>query len=213
MHEEFLAALRENPNDNVSRLVYADWLDEQGDPLAEFVRLEVRLAGGGITDDERREMANRLAELGRGAERGWLMAVNRWPFVRCSLARKSGGSPLDGTLELSNYATRRMVIAFNAGLLQYIRLKVTAPFGEVSDEPYDEFTLHPTRQHALNPGERMSARVNLLNTIAATEITVGAYAVEARYDYDGVVSRSDPVRLELTDEDRRKWKLGRYARE
>jgi hypothetical protein len=36
--------------------------------------------------------------------------------------------------------------------------------------------------------------------------------VEARYEYDGVVSRADPVLVALSDEDRRKWRLGRFAR-
>src|SRR5262245_48553832 len=42
--EPFLRAILTNPDDRVSRLVYADWLDERGDPKAEFIRLEAQLA-------------------------------------------------------------------------------------------------------------------------------------------------------------------------
>src|SRR5262245_27846051 len=38
----FLAAIRAAPDDVTLRLVYADWLDERGDPRAAWVRREVR---------------------------------------------------------------------------------------------------------------------------------------------------------------------------
>jgi uncharacterized protein (TIGR02996 family) len=39
----FLRAIRANPDDDTSRLVFADWLDEHDDPLGEFVRVQVEL--------------------------------------------------------------------------------------------------------------------------------------------------------------------------
>jgi uncharacterized protein (TIGR02996 family) len=36
----FLQAIREAPDDIALRLVFADWLEEQGDPLADFIRLQ-----------------------------------------------------------------------------------------------------------------------------------------------------------------------------
>jgi uncharacterized protein (TIGR02996 family) len=42
--ESFLRAIRANPDDDTLRLVFADWLDEHGEPeLAEFVRVQVEL--------------------------------------------------------------------------------------------------------------------------------------------------------------------------
>lgn len=216
MHDDeaFLDALRASPNDSVGRLVYADWLDEQSDPRAEFLRLEVRVAGGGLSDDERIAALNRMSELGRRAEMGWLCAVNRTPFVRCSVRRRMGGSPLDGTLELANYSSRAMLVAIDSSVLQYLRLRITDPLGGESDGFYDEFPSPPGRrlQLRLTPGERTSVRVNLLNTVPPTEVMAGTYTIGAAYEYDGVTGRADPVRMDLTDEDRRKWKLGRYAR-
>jgi uncharacterized protein (TIGR02996 family) len=44
-HEPFLRAICQAPDDDAPRLVFADWLDENGDPeRAEFIRLHVRLA-------------------------------------------------------------------------------------------------------------------------------------------------------------------------
>jgi uncharacterized protein (TIGR02996 family) len=40
----FLAAVCGHPDDDGPRLVYADWLDECGDPRGEFIRLQCRLA-------------------------------------------------------------------------------------------------------------------------------------------------------------------------
>ncbi len=44
MHESFLKAILERPDDDIPRLVYADWLDEQGDVRAEFIRVQCELA-------------------------------------------------------------------------------------------------------------------------------------------------------------------------
>jgi uncharacterized protein (TIGR02996 family) len=46
MSEEqgFLETLAANPGDDATRLVYADWLDERGDPLGSYLRLEIELA-------------------------------------------------------------------------------------------------------------------------------------------------------------------------
>jgi uncharacterized protein (TIGR02996 family) len=40
----FLAAIKANPNDNTTRLVYADWLDERGRPGGEFLRTDCEIA-------------------------------------------------------------------------------------------------------------------------------------------------------------------------
>src|SRR4051794_27217534 len=42
--EAFLGDIIEHPDDDAPRLVYADWLDENGNPeRAEFIRAQVRL--------------------------------------------------------------------------------------------------------------------------------------------------------------------------
>ena len=40
----FLQTICANPEDDAPRLVYADWLDERGNPLGEFIRVQVELA-------------------------------------------------------------------------------------------------------------------------------------------------------------------------
>src|SRR5581483_6965828 len=41
--ESFLQAIREAPEDDALRLVFADWLDEQDDLLGQFIRLQFEL--------------------------------------------------------------------------------------------------------------------------------------------------------------------------
>jgi uncharacterized protein (TIGR02996 family) len=60
--DAFLAAIMANPSDDLPRLVFADWLDEHGDPArAEFIRLQIAVAhgdGSGFARSEELRLAN-----------------------------------------------------------------------------------------------------------------------------------------------------------
>jgi uncharacterized protein (TIGR02996 family) len=72
----FLDALRADPNDGTTRLVYADWLDERGDTArAEFLRLAARTAAGGAASAEERSRRERLRQLSTGQDAAWLAAA------------------------------------------------------------------------------------------------------------------------------------------
>ena len=61
-HEPFLRAICAAPEDDAPRLVFADWLDEAGDPdRAEFIRLHIQLA----RDPDAPGLAQRCEELFR----------------------------------------------------------------------------------------------------------------------------------------------------
>jgi uncharacterized protein (TIGR02996 family) len=83
----FLQAIVENPEDDTPRLIYADWLDEHGQPAhAEFIRAQCALAQLPEEDDRRWELAARerllLWQHGKhwtGPLRG---LVRRWRFRR-----------------------------------------------------------------------------------------------------------------------------------
>lgn len=62
--EAFLAEIVENPDDDVPRLVFADWLDDHGESdRAEFIRTQCRLARLGEGDPERADLERRESEL------------------------------------------------------------------------------------------------------------------------------------------------------
>jgi uncharacterized protein (TIGR02996 family) len=43
-HDAFVEAILEAPDDDAERLIYADWLTEQGDPRGDFIRVQIHLA-------------------------------------------------------------------------------------------------------------------------------------------------------------------------
>jgi uncharacterized protein (TIGR02996 family) len=71
--EAFLATLADDPDDEVTRLVFADWIEEQGDPeRAEFIRIQCRLANLATDDPERPALEQREIELYRKGAPRWL---------------------------------------------------------------------------------------------------------------------------------------------
>jgi uncharacterized protein (TIGR02996 family) len=96
--EPFLQEIIAAPDDDGPRLVYADWLEEQGDPRGEFIRLQCELAQSPVqpsrldplekdfVHDGPAELRIREAELLREHERLWFGAVgercSKWMFHR-----------------------------------------------------------------------------------------------------------------------------------
>jgi uncharacterized protein (TIGR02996 family) len=77
-YEPFLRAICENPEDDTVRLVYADWLDENGDPdRAEFIRLQVRRARLREAGTDSEELRARDHEMRRTAATAWLAELPR----------------------------------------------------------------------------------------------------------------------------------------
>ncbi len=64
LHAAFLAAIADRPDDDLPRLVFADWLDENGQPdRAEFIRVQVELATLSGFDPRRATLKARAAVL------------------------------------------------------------------------------------------------------------------------------------------------------
>ncbi|MFL5330116.1 MAG: TIGR02996 domain-containing protein [Gemmataceae bacterium] len=81
----FLKAIDAAPNDDILRLMYADWLDEQGDRRGEFIRAEVEFMKA---DEDRREASIPNAQLiviGRDIEPAWVAQISRVPIENCEL--------------------------------------------------------------------------------------------------------------------------------
>src|SRR5215470_1619052 len=76
--DAFLQAILAEPDDDGLRLMYADWLEEHGDPRGEFIRLQCALAGMRYDDPRRRGMDSRARELLVRHGKGWLRPLSRW---------------------------------------------------------------------------------------------------------------------------------------
>ena len=80
----FLRAIRAAPDDT-PRLIYADWLDDQGDRRADFIRAEVEHANFIFDPDDPKEdpTLHRFSELGNGLGTDWVAAVSRLSIRHC----------------------------------------------------------------------------------------------------------------------------------
>jgi uncharacterized protein (TIGR02996 family) len=77
--QTFLEALGADPDDD-SRAVYTDWLEERGDPRAEYMRLEaeVHALGASATDFD----VNQLERAAKSFDPGWRKIVTRPRVVK-----------------------------------------------------------------------------------------------------------------------------------
>src|SRR5262245_22646569 len=70
-HAAFLRAIRAAPDDDLPRLIYADYLDEHGDPRGEFIRIQIERPRLPRDDVRRLELKAREDELLRRHREEW----------------------------------------------------------------------------------------------------------------------------------------------
>ena len=93
MNEAFIRAIVDNPGDDATRLVYADWLDDRDDPRGPYLRAEfewVKLCRA----RKRWEKNAELSELAGKLDPVWVARVSRPPMGACiesPLFRSHGG--------------------------------------------------------------------------------------------------------------------------
>jgi uncharacterized protein (TIGR02996 family) len=139
----FLEAIRDRPDDDAPRLVYADWLEEHGDPArAEFIRAQCAAERLDPNDPRRGPLEDRAAALEQAHAPEWLGTLNE--SVDRSLSRG----------EKSSWRFRR-------GFLYRVRLRPRWPgflraAGDLlACEPIEELVLVASKQ----PLERLLAEV------------------------------------------------------
>src|SRR5262249_24353507 len=90
-HERaFLQAIREEPQDDAHRLIYADWPEEQGGPAraarAAFIRAQCRLAALPADDPQFDRLEDEAADLLAEYEDDWTRPLHgvaqEWRFAR-----------------------------------------------------------------------------------------------------------------------------------
>jgi uncharacterized protein (TIGR02996 family) len=84
--EGLLHAVAEAPEDDAPRLVYADWLEERGDPRHEFIRVQLELSRLEEGNHRRWELLARERQLLRAHGKQWAgplrRFVKKWHFGR-----------------------------------------------------------------------------------------------------------------------------------
>jgi uncharacterized protein (TIGR02996 family) len=85
-NDAFLQAILENPDDDPLRLIYADWLEERGDPRGEFIRVQMALTAPNLDAMRSRDLLLREMELRAKHEAEWLGPLRQhlkgWTFRR-----------------------------------------------------------------------------------------------------------------------------------
>lgn len=79
--DAFIRALRERPDDETTRLVYTDWLDDRSDPRAEYLRAEAAWGALQPSDEQYRPLYRRASQLAAGLEPEWFATVSRMGHV------------------------------------------------------------------------------------------------------------------------------------
>lgn len=84
----FLLTLDDFPGDDLTRSAYADFLEERGDPRAEFLRRQLSIRASALGTPAWREADARLRELRRCLDSAWVERVEPLRMlglgVRCS---------------------------------------------------------------------------------------------------------------------------------
>jgi uncharacterized protein (TIGR02996 family) len=84
--EGFLRELLAHPGDKVTRLVYADWLDERDDPRGEFLRLEVRLSELEPDTAEHAAVGALLQQMRSTLDPDWLARFDQTCIENCTVS-------------------------------------------------------------------------------------------------------------------------------
>jgi uncharacterized protein (TIGR02996 family) len=129
--DAFLEAILQDPDDDTPRLVFADWLEEQGDSAsaarAEFIRLQCALAKGHLTPGRRATLERREQQILDEHGKEWVRPLRRllhgWKFHRGFVE------------EVEVFAGRFVSYAgrlFGQAPIQHVRLlrQVIAPAGQ-----------------------------------------------------------------------------------
>lgn len=85
--DAFLRSIAEMPEDDAPRLVYADWLEERGDPRGEFIRLKAEIARAAPHSEQYWVLRARLKSLSQLIDPGWATVMGYQPRHRPLFAK------------------------------------------------------------------------------------------------------------------------------
>jgi uncharacterized protein (TIGR02996 family) len=175
--EDFLTALATSPSDDVTRLVYADWLEERGDSVtkAEFLRLTVKLAEDPRKAGKKR-LRKRLQQLAADLDTDWLRVVSRLPIESCRGKWKESHAEAEAEARRETRSRLRM--------LPYV-----AQFRLLCDQHWED--LRPTIDRAVRTCDACQQHVHYCDTI--TEARLHASAGHCIAVDLGVIRRKDDL--------------------
>ena len=148
----FLRTILASPEDDAPRLVYADWLDENGDPdRAEFIRLQVRLARTHPHDPEWPRLKAVVSQIERAHFASWVNELPDLPWVRWEIFERGFISAV--RVDEPDAFFRSAAKIFAAAPIREVRLHQFSPHRatELADSKY----LKHVRVLDLNDGNQI----------------------------------------------------------
>ena len=167
MSEEqaFLEQLARDPLDDMTRQVYADWLQERGDPRGDYLRLEIELAGlrDGPRLGEREALGRQLRE---GVDPAWLRQAGKpfdvWllgypsprkiPIIKA--IRELTGVGLKEAKELSEQLPSRILARRSRAEAERVRdylASASYPYSQPCPPPPNEVCIEPSDAASPSP--------------------------------------------------------------
>jgi uncharacterized protein (TIGR02996 family) len=162
----FLAAIRDNPEDDLPRLIYADWLEEHGEPQrAEFIRVQCELARLPRRDARRTELERRARELLECYEDAWradLPVTYSTPHHRVTRA--------------SEYRPVPAIVygPFERGFVGTLRVERFTVFETIVERVFAATPIHRLEAHVLSkPTLRDLFRMPVLSNLTELNLSAG----------------------------------------
>jgi uncharacterized protein (TIGR02996 family) len=139
----FLRAMLDVPEDRATWLVYADWLDDRGDPRAEFLRLTVERDALADGDPARAEVESRLEQLRDELDPRWLMVFDPARVGNCYKCYWDEMQPTDLPDIRICYECRRSIVychtleegVLYSGCNQLVALSTRIPAEKAAKDP------------------------------------------------------------------------------
>lgn len=158
--EAFLQRIRAYPDDDAPRLIFADWLDERGDPRGEFIRVQLALAR---SDDET------ASSLGREERGKWeqrqreLLDAHREEWTATLQGLATGAKFRRGFVEEVNVTARQLVgranELFATGPIRHVHLLDVGSHLAAALQCHYLSRLNALTIHAQHAGESLARAV------------------------------------------------------
>lgn len=200
---EFLNQIRADLDNTIPRLIFADWLDEQGDPRGEFIRIQCELDRPHLSRGRARLLRIREKELLQENRADWLAPLSdhpevnaRWTF-RCGFVEEVAldtrdflklrdvlpAFPLLHKLELRGLTRELVEMVANSSVLEQV-FDLTLPYhrGRIAAREYQG------PSHILIPplirqlfGSRNLQNLESLNLAGALDTFIGLHSLVTLY--------------------------------
>jgi|GEM_PF-3288672 len=124
----FQRAILANPADTTLKLVYADWLQERGDPRAEFVRLQVEL-NEMVESESTAQATGWLGKMGSNLDPKWVTFMSTLAQPCEPFAVRTSADPFGRQGVIATSLFNRFVADWDDGLLADLEFLVNVPWG------------------------------------------------------------------------------------